>query len=231
MGQETGTRAGFSPVADGVIIPKEPFYSGSLSADIPMIISSTVYETIPSRFDSSLESITLDGVKEQLKTRYAENTATVVDAYAANFPDRKPIEIWSMIISSRSGAVRTADAKVKQASPVFVDWFGWNGPMFDARLRAFHTMDIGFWFYNTDVQPSHTGGGARPRAVSALMSDALVQFMKTGDPNGAGLPTWPKYTSEVGEIMYLDDVCQAQNDPDRQARTVLASLPPAAPRM
>jgi para-nitrobenzyl esterase len=82
-------------------------------------------------------------------------------------------------------------------------------------------MDISFWYYNTDVQISHTGGGSRPRKLAAMMSDSMVQFMKTGNPNGGGLPEWPAYTTEKGETMILDDVCEVQNDPDREARKSL----------
>jgi para-nitrobenzyl esterase len=227
LSEETGTRGGFSPVADGVYLPQDPFYSGTLSADIPMIICSTTHERSPSAFDSSLENITFDEAKELAKTTrgfgtsIAENASEVIDAYARNFPDKKPIEILSMAISNRIGAVATADAKSKQQAPVFVAWFGWNTPMFDGRLRAFHTMDIAFWFYNTDVQISHTGGGKRPRDLSAKMADTLVQFMKTGDPNGGGLPQWPRYTTEIGETMYLDDDSEVQNDPDREARNMI----------
>jgi para-nitrobenzyl esterase len=79
-------------------------------------------------------------------------------------------------------------------------------------------MDIGFWFYNTDVQISHTGGGARPRKLADKMSGSLVQFMKTGSPNGGGLPEWPKYSTVNGETMILDDLSEMKNDPDREAR-------------
>ena len=48
--------------------------------------------------------------------------------------------------------------------------------------------------------------------------------MKTGDPNCASLPTWPKYTPEKGEVMVLDDECVAMNDPDRAARQVIESI-------
>jgi len=82
-------------------------------------------------------------------------------------------------------------------------------------------MDISFWYYNTDVQISHTGGGARPRNLSAKMASTLVQFMKTGDPNGGGLPDWPGYTAENGETMILDDISEVKNDPDREARKSL----------
>jgi para-nitrobenzyl esterase len=213
-------------VGDGVILPQETFYSGALSSDIPMIICSTFYERSPSSFDSSLENITLDKAKELVTTirgfgTFTGDPSTVIDAYAKNFPDKKPIEILSMVLSTRKGAVSTADAKAVQPAPVYMAWFGWNTPLFDGRLRAFHTMDIGFWFYNTDVQISHTGGGARPRNLAAKMADSLVQFMKTGDPNGGGLPQWPKYTTANGECMILDDISEVKNDPDREARKSL----------
>jgi para-nitrobenzyl esterase len=219
--------AGFSPVADGVYLPQQPFYSGELSSDVPMIICSTFYERSPSSFDSSLENITLDEAKDLIKTTWGfigqlgENTTAIIDAYANNFPDRKPVEILSLVLSNRRQVIATADAKIKQAAPVYVAWFGWNPPLFDGRLRAFHTMDIGFWYYNTDVQISHTGGGARPRSLATMMSGALVKFMKSGNPDGGGLPDWPKYTSENGETMILDDICEVKNDPDREARKSL----------
>jgi para-nitrobenzyl esterase len=45
--------------------------------------------------------------------------------------------------------------------------------------------------------------------------------MKTGVPNGGGLPEWPRYTVENGETMILDDESKVQNDPDREARKSL----------
>jgi len=225
----TGFMGGFGPVADGFYLPQQPFYSGELSSEIPMIICSTFYERSPSSFDSSLENITFDKAKELAKTMrgfgvsLAENASNIIDAYAKSFPDKKPVEILSMALSNRLQTIKAADAKAQQISPVYLAWFGWNPPLFDGRLRAFHTMDIGFWFYNTDVQISHTGGGSRPRKLAAKMSDALVQFMKTGNPKGVGIPEWPKYTSAKGETMILDDKCEAKNDPDREAMKTLTA--------
>jgi len=155
---------------------------------------------------------------------FGDNASEIIDAYAKSFPDRKPIEILSMVISNRKSQIDLCNAKYDQkGAPVYLAWFGWNTPLFDGRLRAFHTMDIAFWYYNTDVQISHTGGGARPRKLAANMASSLVQFMKTGSPDGGGLPDWPEYTSEKGETMILDDVCKLQNDPDREARKSLPS--------
>jgi len=221
-GAQPGIMGGFGPVADGIYLSNETFYSGELSSDIPMIISSTFYERSPSKFDSTLEGISVDGVKEELKSTYGDKTGEIVDAYLKLYPTRKPVEIWGMINNTyRQQSVAASNAKSAQGAPVYNAWFGWNPPLFDGRLRAFHTMDIGFWFYNTDVHTSHTGGGSRPRNLAAKMSDSLIQFMKTGDPNGGGLPQWPMYTPAKGETMILDDVCEVQNDPDGEARKTL----------
>jgi len=68
---------------------------------------------------------------------------------------------------------------------------------------------------------THTGGGSRPRKLSEKMSGALLQFMRTGKPDGGGLPVWTPYTPENGEVMVLDDVAELKFDPDREARKTL----------
>jgi para-nitrobenzyl esterase len=219
-----GKRGGnWGPVADGVHLPQHPYDPAPtpLAAGIPMLICSTFHEFSPSRADASLESITLDGVKEKLKERFGDNAGPVADAYAAAFPGKKPVEIWSMALSNRQNSVALATAKAKQAAPVYLAWFGWQPPLFDNRMRAFHCADICFWFYNTDLMLTHTGGGARPRKLAAAMADSFLKFMRTGNPNGGGLPDWPRYTADKGETMILDDTPVVKNDPDRAARRAL----------
>jgi para-nitrobenzyl esterase len=232
-GGPAGLRRGFSPFVDGVVLPQHPYFPGAAptAAQVPMIINSTFNEQSPSAFDASLEMVTLEQVVERVKERagfgagFGDKAKDVVAAYAKAFPNMKPIDIWTLVSSNRQGVVALADAKVKQPAPVFVSWFGWQPPLFDNRLRAFHCIDICFWFYNTDLMISHTGGGARPRKLATQMASHLLQFMKTGSPNGKGLTPWPKYTSANGEVMVLNDVCEVKNDPDREARKALPVAP------
>ena len=225
MAAETGTRAGFSPVSDGIDLPLNFFDPNDPNVpDIPMLYCTVFQESNPNRTDASLEDITMDGVVEQLTPRYGENTRQIVEAYAKTFPDLRPIEVWAMLTGVRSNVVRSANTKLQQKSPVYMAWFGWQPPLFDGRMRAFHCLDICFWLHNTDAMITHTGGGARPRALSDKMSDALLAFMRTGDPNTPSLPAWPKYTAENGEVMVLNDVCEVKNDPDRECRTLLEQL-------
>ena len=222
-----GRPGGFGPVEDGVVVPVGRFYSdpAGLSSDIPMIVTTTFNESSPSRANSAMEQVTLDEVKAKLRERFKDRTDAVVDAYAKAFPEAKPVVIWSLVASNRQSAVATADAKSKQKAPVFVGWFGWQPTLFDNRMRAFHCLDISFWFHNTDRMYTHTGGGARARRLSARMAASLAHFMRTGNPNSGDLPDWPAYTSEKGETLVLDDVSVARDDPDGAARRSLPPMP------
>ncbi len=217
-------RGGFAPVGDGEFLKDGSFFQEAdhFSADIPLMICSTFNEFSPSRSDSSLEKVSLEEVKEKIEPRFGEKSGAIVDAYAKNFPEAKPVELWSMILSNRQRVVSIADAKSSQSStPVYMAWYGWQPPLFDNRMRAFHCDDICFWFYNTDRMLTHTGGGKRPKALSEKMAKSLISFMQKGDPNGGGLPTWTPYSKENGETMILDDEPELLNDPDREARKSL----------
>ncbi|MCR9062651.1 MAG: carboxylesterase family protein [Cytophagales bacterium] len=218
------SRGGFAPVGDGEFLKDGSFFQESdhFSAYIPLMICSTFNEFSPSRSDSSLEKVSLEEVKEKIEPRFGEKSGAIVDAYAKNFPEAKPVELWSMILSNRQRVVSIADAKSSQSStPVYMAWYGWQPPLFDNRMRAFHCDDICFWFYNTDRMLTHTGGGKRPKALSEKMAKSLISFMQKGDPNGGGLPTWTPYSKENGETMILDDEPELLNDPDREARKSL----------
>jgi para-nitrobenzyl esterase len=225
----TGVRGGFSPVADGTNIPKGQFFSDSsgVSSDVPMMISTTFHEWGMARTMPEMELMTREKAIDMLKERagmgggLGEKAATVYDAYAKAFPNAKPIEVMTLVSSNRKGAIETANAKAGQKAPVYLAWFGWEPPMFDNRMRAFHCLDICFWFANTDLMLTHTGGGKRPRALSEKMSGALLQFMRTGNPNKGGLPEWKAYTAEKGETMILTDQPELKNDPDREARKLI----------
>lgn len=79
-------------------------------------------------------------------------------------------------------------------------------------------LDISFWFLNTDLVFIHTGGGMKPRTLSYKMADALLAFMKSGNPNCSSLPEWKEYTPEKGYVMVLNNECELASYPDREAR-------------
>ncbi|MDR0973103.1 MAG: carboxylesterase family protein [Prevotellaceae bacterium] len=221
----TGRRGGFSPVADGTHVPKGNFFASkdAPSAHVPMIFCTTTSEQAISRTNAELEKMDKAQAIAFLTQRMGRDATAAYEAYAKAFPTEKPVKLVNMIVSPRTRVIQAIDDKYQQGAPVYLAWFDWEPPLFDARMRAFHCIDICFWLHNTDLMLTHTGGGKRPRALSDKMSDALLSFMRTGDPNCASIPEWPAYTPEQGATMIWNDECKVQNDPDREARKALVN--------
>jgi para-nitrobenzyl esterase len=66
---------------------------------------------------------------------------------------------------------------------------------------AGHASDIPF-FFDTQALKYGDATTARDNHVGHQISDALVAFAKTGDPNGGTLPNWPRY--EAAKDVILD---------------------------
>ncbi|NVK48931.1 MAG: carboxylesterase/lipase family protein [Cyclobacteriaceae bacterium] len=222
---QPGFRGGFGPIADGIHIPKGEFFSetSTHASDMPLMICTTFHEWNPTRTNAELEKIDWDGVVEQLKGRFGDKSASILEAYRKDFPEASPADLWAMILSNRQGAINTANAKSQQNAPVYLAWFGWEPNLYDGRMKAFHCIDICFWYQNTDRMYTHTGGGARPRSLSDKISASLLAFMRTGDPNAGSLPNWPSYSSSNGETMILNDTCMVKNKPDGNGLAALNS--------
>jgi len=64
-------------------------------------------------------------------------------------------------------------------------------------LGAFHSAEIEYAFGTLD---GNTSRQLRPedRALSRMMQAYWINFARTGDPNGPGLPQWPVYQPASG---------------------------------
>ena len=217
---------GFSPVADGVDIPLGDFFTSGRDdvPCVPMILSTTTNEFVSDRDTPEQENLTREDIVKMLSGNYGEKAGAIYDEFDRIFPGNSPFGVYSIVSSSRQNVIRIANNKLAQGQPVYLAWFNWYPHIFDGLPRAFHCLDISFWFNNTDLMYSHTGGGKEPRVLSDKMGDALEAFMRTGDPNTGkkgGLPHWPRYTEEEGATLILGNVSRVENDPDRAARAMM----------
>lgn len=214
-----GMRGGFAPVADGKHLPAEGYFDdpNAPSAQVPMIYCSTMAEFSPAMYDKSLEELDNEGLAKYLEQRYPGKAAAVVAAYQKAFPEANAGDIIGMATSPRTGIIKNIGIKAKQGAPVYLAWFGFNPPTFNGRARAFHCIDICFWFRNTDRMVTHSGGGKRPRELANKMSEALLAFMRTGNPNCDAMPEWPAYNETDKPTMILNDVCVVKNNVDTEA--------------
>ena len=57
------------------------------------------------------------------------------------------------------------------------------------------------------------------------MQASFVAFAKTGNPNHAGLPTWPVYALARRSTMIFDTRSHIENDPRKWQRELFARIP------
>ncbi len=79
---------------------------------------------------------------------------------------------------------------------------------------AFHSDDIEYVFGNLDTRP---GAEWRPedRKLSEEMMGYWTNFARTGDPNGEGLPQWPRFDQDQSLLIHLDSTITTGPDTAR----------------
>lgn len=92
--------------------------------------------------------------------------------------------------------------QAKQEKKPGYAWF------FDRRLPgddngAWHSSDLWYWFGTLENcwRPMEE----KDRNLSRLMTDYLINFVKTGDPNGKDLPRWEPVTGRQNRVMCLGE--------------------------
>ena len=98
-------------------------------------------------------------------------------------------------------------------------WFG-DRPSKDA--GAFHAGEILYVFNNLHAFPWLVTDD--DQRLADLASGYWVNFVKTGDPNGPGLPGWPSYRQAGAPVMMLDATPTAVGDADRGRHEFLADV-------
>lgn len=81
-----------------------------------------------------------------------------------------------------------------------------------AKYGAFHTGEVPYAYDNLEFV--NRPWESADRDLEAVMADYWVNFIKTGNPNGSGLPDWPKFTLDQKEIVFLGDEVTSGPMPD-----------------
>lgn len=111
------------------------------------------------------------------------------------------------------GARKISGIIAAQGVPVYEYRFSYVADSI-GKPGAGHATDIPYFFDTTAIKYE---GATTPKDVGMgkAMSAYLVNFVKAGDPNGAGLPAWPRYAKASDQIMDFAENGKAvpQKDP------------------
>jgi para-nitrobenzyl esterase len=80
-------------------------------------------------------------------------------------------------------------------------------------------------FNNIELGKHWTGTGAEAIALAQRMSDAWINFARTGNPNHKNLPKWPAYSASNGATLIFDRQIKVLNNHDRELMLVIKSIP------
>ena len=112
----------------------------------------------------------------------------------------------------------------------YVYYFSRNPPVFrlyvpdqpdlnnDGGQRAFgayHSGELSYVFDNLNVVG--IGWDDADRTLSETMADYWVNFARTGNPNGSGLPEWPAYDPSTDVVQILDSEVVSGIHPRKEA--------------
>jgi para-nitrobenzyl esterase len=225
----TGAAAVTGVIVDGYVLPDQldKLYAAGQVNDVPLMVGWNADEGTPyPAFATTLA--TYQATADSRYGKYADafrrlypvttDADVVAMAYA---PMRDSFFAWQPWTLARAHA---AHAKAKtylyffNRRPAYYpdQHFAEQDP--PANYGAHHTLEQVYFYNNLERSAPPRAYSDIDRRIADTASTYLVNFARTGNPNGARLPDWPAFTgANGGQSMHIGDRIEAGGVPFRPA--------------
>lgn len=222
-GSAMGRGPEFGPIADGEIIPRDPFLPAApeQSGDVPVLIGYNKDEMTLFLASQPWFGRLTDQTLSMMTSSMGPQAVAAVEAYREMYPDYSPTHLAAIAMGTRfvRGTYLLADQQSRTATaPVYVYRLTWETPIGEGMLRSPHTLDIPLMFDNAAESAAFVGTGEEAAIMADMMSDAWLAFARTGAPSSELLPEWKPYTDESRYVMELNIEPRLVDDPERTIR-------------
>ncbi len=207
-----GFRTG--PTVDGWVLPAEirRLFEEGRQNDVPTIVGSNANEMTTLTSPATVPR-TLEALRRLVDNQYADRAAEFFMLYPAESDEQVRMAFLdSLRDRSFSLSMRTwARMASRGRSPAYLYHFSRvpPGPN-SASLGAYHAAEIAYVFDNLGRLQGRAYEET-DRRLSNVMASYWVNFAKTGDPNGEGLPRWLPYNLEDEPYLDFGDEPQLRN--------------------
>lgn len=212
-------RVPFHPhlIIDGVALKGPPYdvYANGAENDVDLLVG---YNAAEGRFFLDGKSITVDNYIQTLSEDFppilvrllapppGDDNRTAREAAAAFEGDmRFRWDMWTWArLAARTGSKH-----------VYLYEFTGIPDSRHISMGATHGMEMPYVFGHLD--PAAAAWTAADQQLSAAMQTYWTNFVRTGDPNGVGLPRWPDFRSSPSQVMMLGDQLGAEPIPSAKS--------------
>lgn len=230
----------FSPTVDGWFFPKSPaeIFAAGEQAHVPLLAGSNIEESgagavlgrekaTVENYRKALQRLYNDKGDDVFKFYPATNEAEVTDAARDLASDRFiAFSTWKWVeLATKTGGKPTYYYRYDRARPAMRPEMGdaqaglaggvvrgtGAAPATPRPLPrgAVHSAEIEYAMGNLDGNKVYAWT-PEDFQVSKTMQEYFVNFIKTANPNGKGLPNWPKF--DANQRMILDVKTRAEAD-------------------
>jgi len=139
---------------------------------------------------------------EKLYPIYGKNTSAILSRWAKAYPGKDPLDLIYYETMFRTQILRWCEMKEQNGTSCWNYLFALESPIFGG-LPAHHGSEIPFLLHNVERMPAAQIPDISVR-VEKELSDALISFAYTGDPNHEGHTEWPRWTNKNPATMIYD---------------------------